>query len=255
MHLSNVSEPTCLYTNQPTATKHRRGRARLSRWQLPNPWPTISRATESLHSVELHRRYLRSGEVRRALPRSLSRQPADLEDAQQAMRHHSRSHAAGWSIDPTRIGAPGFSAGRHLACLLRRPRATTPTTSAPAMSSTRSMRSPDFVVVTCYPGYLYGCASSPASLSVGIDPSPRTPPPTFLLQAEDDPVHEGERASYTFRRLKRGKGSRRTSPLRAGRPRLTALRPTDLPVTHWPATCRDLAPHHPRPHWPSRRIR
>lgn len=40
-----------------------------------------------------------------------------LQDAQQAMRF-ARQHAAGWSLDPERIGVVGFSAGGHLASTL-----------------------------------------------------------------------------------------------------------------------------------------
>jgi acetyl esterase/lipase len=40
-----------------------------------------------------------------------------LQDAQQAMRY-VRQHAAGWNVDPARIGAIGFSAGGHLASTL-----------------------------------------------------------------------------------------------------------------------------------------
>ena len=43
--------------------------------------------------------------------------PADLEDAQQAMRI-TRAHAAEWHLDPNRIGVIGFSAGGNLAALL-----------------------------------------------------------------------------------------------------------------------------------------
>jgi acetyl esterase/lipase len=40
-----------------------------------------------------------------------------LQDAQQAMRF-ARQHAAGWNLDPKRIGAIGFSAGGHVASTL-----------------------------------------------------------------------------------------------------------------------------------------
>ena len=43
--------------------------------------------------------------------------PADLEDAQQAMRL-TRAHAVEWHLDPNRIGVVGFSAGGNLAALL-----------------------------------------------------------------------------------------------------------------------------------------
>jgi acetyl esterase/lipase len=40
-----------------------------------------------------------------------------LQDAQQAMRF-ARQHAAGWNLDPERMGAIGFSAGGHVASTL-----------------------------------------------------------------------------------------------------------------------------------------
>lgn len=47
----------------------------------------------------------------------IDRAMGPLQDAQQAMRF-VRAHAAGWNVDPKRIGAVGFSAGGHLAATL-----------------------------------------------------------------------------------------------------------------------------------------
>lgn len=113
--------------------------------------------------------------------------PADLEDAQQAMRL-SRLHAAEWHIDPHRIGAVGFSAGAHLAVALGNHPDDAHVLSTPAAKSADADISgrPDFAVVI-YPGYL----TAPPGLAT-LDPAEvptSNTPPTFLLQAEDDPVH------------------------------------------------------------------
>ena len=150
--------------------------------------------------------------------------PADLEDAQQAMRI-TRSHAAEWGIDPKRLGALGFSAGGHLVVVLSN-HADYKRTGEPANEVDAR---PDFVIVI-YPGYL---SDAPAlnKLTRGIDPSPNTPP-TFLLQAEDDPVHE-ENALLYFQALKEAKVPAELH-LYAQGGHGYGLRPTELPVTHWP---------------------
>jgi acetyl esterase/lipase len=150
--------------------------------------------------------------------------PADLEDALQAMRL-TRSHAAEWRIDPKRIGVLGFSAGGHLVVVLgnhadyKRPGDTLNEIDA----------RPNFVIVL-YPGYLTD-APTLNKLSRGIDPAPNTPP-TFLLQAEDDPVHE-ENALLYFQALKEAKVPAELH-LYAQGGHGYGLRPTELPVTHWP---------------------
>ncbi|HEY0796264.1 MAG TPA: alpha/beta hydrolase [Acidisarcina sp.] len=149
----------------------------------------------------------------------------DLEDAQQAMRL-TRTHAAEWSIDPHRIGALGFSAGGHLVAVLsnhadyRREGAAIDPVDA----------RPDFVFVL-YPGYL----AEPPSLKTlisGIDPTANTPP-TFLLQAEDDTVHV-ENALVYFQALKEAKAPAELHIFAQGGHGY-GLRPTELPITHWPA--------------------
>lgn len=152
---------------------------------------------------------------------------ADLEDAQQAMRI-TRAHAAEWHIDPQRIGVLGFSAGAHLMVVLGN-HPDFKRANEPAGEAEVSAR-PDFVVAI-YPGYL---TEEPAldKLARGIDPSPKTPP-TFLLQAEDDPVHE-ENVLVYYQALKQNKVSAELHVYAEGGHGY-GLRPTDLPVTHWPA--------------------
>lgn len=151
----------------------------------------------------------------------------DLEDAQQAMRL-TRSHAAEWHLDPHRIGVLGFSAGGHLVVVLgnhtdfKRP-------NIPAAETSIDAR-PDFIVAI-YPAYL---AETPAlsQLAKGIDPSATTPP-TFLLQAEDDPVHVENVLVYA-QALKQLKVPVELHVYAEGGHGY-GLRPTNLPVTHWPA--------------------
>jgi acetyl esterase/lipase len=150
--------------------------------------------------------------------------PADLEDAQQAMRL-TRSHAAEWNIDPKRIGVLGFSAGGHLVVVL----GNHSDYKRPGDVLNEIDARPNFVVVL-YPGYL---SDAPAlnKLSHGVEPTPNTPP-TFLLQAEDDPVHEENSLLY-FQALKEAKVPAELH-LYAQGGHGYGLRPTDLPVTHWP---------------------
>jgi len=152
---------------------------------------------------------------------------ADLEDAQQAMRI-TRSHAAEWHIDPQRIGVLGFSAGAHLAVVLSN-HADYKRAGASAQEQATDAR-PNFALII-YPAYL---AQPPAldKLASGIDPTSSTPP-TFLLQAEDDPVHE-ENALVYFQALKEAKVPAELHIYAEGGHGY-GLRPTNLPITHWPA--------------------
>ncbi|OJV43856.1 MAG: xylanase [Acidobacteriales bacterium 59-55] len=150
---------------------------------------------------------------------------ADLEDAQQAMRI-TRSHAAAWHIDPNRIGVLGFSAGAHLAVVL----SNHADYKRPGEPEQKIDARPNFALII-YPGYL---AEPPAlnKLAAGIDPTSKTPP-TFLLQAEDDPVHE-ENALVYFQALKEAKVPAELHIYAEGGHGY-GLRPTELPITHWPA--------------------
>jgi acetyl esterase/lipase len=149
---------------------------------------------------------------------------ADLEDAQRAMRI-TRAHAAEWNIDPNRTGVLGFSAGAHLAVVL----SNHPDFKRSGEPVNELSARPDFAFII-YPGYL---TDEPAlnKLANGIDPSPKTPP-TFLLQAENDPVHE-ENALLYFQALKVAKVPAELHIFAEGGHGY-GLRPTVLPITHWP---------------------
>ncbi len=151
---------------------------------------------------------------------------AALQDAQRAVGM-VRAHAAEWHIDPHKIGVLGFSAGAHLAAVLstnyehRLYDAIDPADSL-------SCR-PDFAVIV-YPGYL-ALADKNFAPNPNIQPTNQTPP-TFIVQAEDDPVHV-ENAVVYFRALKNAKVPAELHVYANGGHGY-GLRPSALPVTQWP---------------------
>ena len=149
-----------------------------------------------------------------------------LEDAQRALGI-VRSHAAEWHIDPKRIGVLGFSAGAHLSAALSthfEQRLYQPIDVADQVSCR-----PDFAVII-YPGYL-------ALAEENFAPNPEVhvteqTPPSFILQAEDDPVHV-ENALVYFQALKNAKIPAELHVYADGGHGY-GLRRTELPITAWP---------------------
>ena len=152
----------------------------------------------------------------------------DLEDAQEAMRI-ARSHAKEWKIDPQRIGAMGFSAGAHLAVILGN-HSDFKRDGMPDTPESKMDARPNFVMAI-YPGYLTN-APDLTKLDPAIGAGPNTPP-TFLLQAEDDPVHV-ENVLVYFEALKEAKVPAELHVYAQGGHGY-GLRPTELPIAHWPA--------------------
>jgi acetyl esterase/lipase len=152
--------------------------------------------------------------------------PAALQDAQRALGL-VRQHAAEWHIDPNRVGVLGFSAGAHLSAALSThfdKRLYDPVDAADALSCR-----PDFAVIV-YPGYLANAAENMAANSE-IQPTEKTPP-SFIVQAEDDPVHV-ENSTVYFLQLKNAKVPAELH-LYAQGGHGYGLRRTELPVTAWP---------------------
>ncbi len=151
---------------------------------------------------------------------------AALQDAQRSLGL-VRQHAAEWHIDPNRIGVLGFSAGAHLAAALSThfdKRLYDPIDGADPLSCR-----PDFAVVV-YPGYL-ALAEKNFEPNPEINPTGNTPP-TFIVQAEDDPVHV-ENAVVYFLALKNAKVPAELHIYSQGGHGY-GLRRTALPVTTWP---------------------
>jgi acetyl esterase/lipase len=154
--------------------------------------------------------------------------PAALQDAQRAVGL-VRQHAVEWHIDPNRVGVLGFSAGAHLAAALSThfdQRLYDPVDDADKLSCR-----PDFAVVV-YPGYL-ALADKDFAANPDIVPTEKTPP-TFIVQAEDDPVHI-ENSTVYFIQLKNAKVPAELHIYAQGGHGYGLRRRADLPVTTWPA--------------------
>jgi acetyl esterase/lipase len=156
---------------------------------------------------------------------------AALQDAQRALGL-VRQHAAEWHIDPHRVGVLGFSAGGHLAAALST-HYDTRLYDAVDAADKLSCR-PDFAVIV-YPGYL-ALADKHFDLNPDTVPTADTPP-TFLVQAEDDPVHV-ENVIVYFMALKHAKVPAELHVYSQGGHGY-GLRRTKLPVTTWPLRVQD----------------
>ncbi len=180
--LENVSDPTLtVYPASPSAASHTA--------VLVFPGGGYSILAYDLEGTEICEWLNRQGvtavlvKYRVPQPKGVPRYRAPLQDAQRALGI-VRQHAKEWNIDPHRIGVLGFSAGGHLAAALS---TNFETRSYPAIDASDSVSCrPDFAVLI-YPAYLTSPEGSD-KLAPELAVSPQTPP-TFLVQAEDDPVH------------------------------------------------------------------
>jgi acetyl esterase/lipase len=151
---------------------------------------------------------------------------AALQDAQRAVGL-VRQRAKEWDINPDKVGVLGFSAGGHLAAAMSThfdKRLYDRVDAADDLSCR-----PDFAVVV-YPGYL-ALSEKNMEANPEINPTAQTPP-TFIVQAEDDPVHV-ENATTYFLQLKKAKVPAELHVYGEGGHGY-GLRRTELPVTTWP---------------------
>ncbi|MGO8757361.1 MAG: alpha/beta hydrolase [Terracidiphilus sp.] len=151
---------------------------------------------------------------------------AALQDAQRAIGL-VRLHASEWGIDPHRVGVLGFSAGAYLSAALSSNYANR--LYEPVDDADKLSCRPDFSVVL-YPGYL-ALEDQNFALSPGIHPTPGAPP-TFILQAENDPAHV-ENAVVYFMALKNA-GAPAELHVYAEGGHGYGLRPRDFPIMGWP---------------------
>ena len=150
-----------------------------------------------------------------------------LQDAQRAVGL-VRFRAAQWQIDPHKIGVLGFSAGGHMVAAISTHFETRlyPTVDAADRTSCR----PDFAIAL-YPGHL-AVRERNYVLNPDIRVTGRTPP-TFLLQAEDDPVDPVENSLIYHAALRKaGVPAELHVYVKGGH--AFGLRPTESPITRWP---------------------
>jgi acetyl esterase/lipase len=157
----------------------------------------------------------------------LPKSPAALQDAQRAVGI-VRAHAMEWHINPSRIGVLGFSAGAHLAAALSTHFEQRLYDSIDVADKT-SCR-PDFAVIV-YPGYL-AIAEQDFAANPEIRVTERAPP-SFIVQAEDDPVHV-ENSTVYFLELKNANVPAELHIYAEGGHGY-GLRKTSEPVTQWPS--------------------
>jgi len=148
-----------------------------------------------------------------------------LQDAQRALGL-VRQHAAEWKVDPHKIGVLGFSAGGFL--VAETSTHFTHRAYAPIDAADKESSRPDFAIAI-YPGHL---TTKENTLNPNV-PVTRDTPPTFLLQAEDDSVDGVEQSLVYYRGLKNA-GVPVEMHLYARGGHAFGLRPTQLPITHWP---------------------
>ena len=124
--------------------------------------------------------------------------PLALQDAQRAMGL-VRSQAKQWNINPNKIGVMGFSAGGHLVADVStnyRKRAY-PLTDDIDKTDCR----PNFGIVM-FPGHMTAHTSDPYELNKKLPVDCNTPP-TFLLQAGNDPIDPIENSLVYYIALKK----------------------------------------------------
>jgi acetyl esterase/lipase len=153
--------------------------------------------------------------------------PQALQDAQRAIRI-VRSRAKEWHIDPHKIGVIGFSAGGHLVAAVstRFDERLYPAVDVIDKESCR----PDFAM-PIYPGHLW-IDDKKFELNPDIRVTSKTPP-TFILQNEDDPVDPVEHSLVYYVALRKAKVPVEMH-LYAEGGHAFGLRPSALPVSHWP---------------------
>ena len=151
--------------------------------------------------------------------------PRALQDAQRTIRL-VRARAKDLNLAPNKIGVVGFSAGGYLVAQTSN---VVESTYRPVDEADKLSSRPDFAVAL-YPGHL--CRSG-ATLDPGLHVTKQTPP-TFLLQAWDDPVDDICNSTVYARALDDAGVPAEVHLFAKGR-HAFGLRRTEHPVRMWPS--------------------
>jgi len=155
-----------------------------------------------------------------------------LEDAERAMGL-LRQRAASLGVDPHKIGVIGFSAGGHLVTAISN---VAVRSYALVDAADRLSARPNFAM-PIYPGHLWSGDGGPGMDEVKLfdfDPVRADAPPTFIVQAEDDPVDDVRNSISYFLALKAAKVPVEMHIYASGG-HAFGLRPNRQPISHWPA--------------------
>jgi acetyl esterase/lipase len=166
--------------------------------------------------------------------RETQRWQAAVQDAQRAVRL-VRANAANWQLDPQRIGILGFSAGGETAALATLLYSTNH--YAPIDESDRVSARPDFALLI-YAAGLYDEERKALARHVVL---PDDTPPFFFAHAWDDRVSV-QNALMLGSALK-DKGVPASLHLYPTGGHGYGLRPTEDPVTTWPARAEEWMRH------------
>ena len=149
-----------------------------------------------------------------------------LQDAQRTIKL-VRSRAKELKIDPHKVGVIGFSAGGFLVA-----QTSNIFTSEykPVDDVDKLSSRPDFAIAL-YPGHLCRDPDEP-ELNPDIHVTKETPP-TFLLQAWDDPVDDRCNSTVYARALDDAGVPSEVHLFAKGKHGF-GIRPTKKPITHWP---------------------
>ncbi len=154
------------------------------------------------------------------------REPMALQDAQRAIVL-LRARAPEWGIDPKKVGVLGFSAGGHLSAEVSN---QAKLRYAAVDAADKQSARPDFSVVL-YPGHMWDGAHLD-KIKYGLRASAKTPP-TFIVQAQDDPVDDVHEAIVYYLALLNANVPAELHLYPHGG-HAFGLRRTDESITRWP---------------------
>jgi len=157
--------------------------------------------------------------------------PMALQDAQRAIAL-LRDQAHDLGIDPHRVGVIGFSAGgRMVADVSNAPARSYDAVDAADQQATR----PDFALAL-YPGHLWDKDKPGLTLDAGVQIAADSPP-TFILQAGDDPTDD-VRHSMTYYLALQQAGIPAELHLYPDGGHAFGLRVSNTPLAEWPSLAR-----------------